>query len=106
MSDFQVRFESASGDGTDRAGRLVLSGDLSIRNAQLLYQQILDAKEKCSSLHVVLEQATSTDLALLQILFALKRDADPGMQLTIDELDSGVSKWLTTSGLTSLVQPA
>ncbi len=106
MSDFQVQFDGPSGDSSDRAGRLVLSGDLSIRNAQLLHQQILDAKEKCSELHIVLEHVTSLDLALLQILFALKRDTERGVHLTIDDQNSDVSKWFATSGLTSLVQPA
>ena len=106
MSNFQLCLDGAKTTVGDGTGRLVLSGDLSIRNAQMLYQQILDAKEKCSALHIVLEQVTSVDLALLQILFALRRDVGGGIQLTVDEHDSSVTKWFATSGLTSLIQSA
>lgn len=104
--DFLVRIDATSCDESNGAGRLTLSGDLSIRNAQSIYQQILDAKEKCSTLHIVLEQVTSIDLALLQILFALKRDLNNGVQLTIVDQDSATTNWFAMSGLTSLIQSA
>ena len=104
--DFQARVDGTKSEELNGAGRLTLSGDLSIRNAQSIYQQVLDAKEKCSPLHIVLEQVTSIDLALLQILFALKRDNGNGMQLTIDARDSKTTNWFATSGLLSLIQSA
>lgn len=104
--DFQARVDGPNSEEPSGAGRLTLSGDLSIRNAQAIYQQILDVKEKCSTLHIVLEHVTSIDLALLQILFVLKRDTSNGMRLTIDDTDKATTSWFATSGLMSLIQSA
>ncbi len=101
MSDFQVRLEPSD---SDPSGRLILTGDLSIRNAQAIHQQILDAREKTPSLQILLENVTSADLALFQILFSLQRDGASSVQLVVSEHDTVVRRWLAASGLTSLIQ--
>jgi len=101
MSDFQVRLEPANDNAF---GRLVLTGDLSIRNAQAIHQQILDARERVSSLEIALEDVTSVDLALFQILFSLQRDDSSTVHFTVGEKDTLIKRWLATSGLTSLIQ--
>lgn len=83
---------------------MVLTGDLSIRNAQSLYQRILDAREKTGSLKIMFEDVTSVDLALFQILFSLQRESANRVQIFVSEHDVVMRKWLTTSGLTSLIQ--
>lgn len=102
MSDFHVRLERSDGNAS---GQLVLAGDLSIRNAQALYQQILDAREKAPVLQVMFEEVTSVDLALFQILFALQREKANSVQFFVSEHDTVMRKWLKMSGLTSLIQP-
>lgn len=101
MSDFQVRLEPSNNNAS---GRLVLTGDLSIRNAQAIHQQILDARERVSSLEIALEDVTSVDLALFQILFSLQRDGSSCVHFSVSENDTVIKRWLATSGLTSLIQ--
>ncbi len=101
MSDFQVRLEPSNNNAS---GQLVLTGDLSIRNAQAIHQQILDARERVSSLEIALKDVTSVDLALFQILLSLQRYGSSSVHFSVGENDTVVKRWLATSGLTSLMQ--
>lgn len=63
---------SPSGSGTTR---VLLEGQLIIRNAAEIREQLIAAIKNYENLELVLENVTRIDLSVLQLLVALKKSA-------------------------------
>lgn len=93
-------------DEKESLGTLVISGSITIQNAQDLHQALMDATAKANRLVLNLEGVDRMDLAALQLLCSAHRGiVDKGKTLTLaGNLSETVKQTITESGFVGCVK--
>lgn len=86
MENININITSTEIEGKE-AGQIIFEGDLSIQNAQLIKDKILDALETYENLKVVVQNMSDMDLSVFQILYAFKKSSEKNNKLTLFEFN-------------------
>ena len=82
---------------------LRLSGELSVSNAQQLYQRILKACETFPEVQMLLNDVTAFDVSAMQILIAAVHNPVTKVSVRVGDGAECVTHWLNLAGLTDAV---
>lgn len=86
MENLNVNITTTEIEGKE-AGQITFEGDLSIQNAQLIKDKILEALETYENLKVVVQNMNDIDLSVFQILYAFKKSSERDNKLTSFEFN-------------------
>lgn len=88
-------------DTAEGEGQLCISGNLTLRNATVLKQALIEAQEKSKHLSVLIAEVNSLDVSVIQIILAA-RNRNPDVKWTITVPDD-IQNLLVRADLVQLV---
>lgn len=106
METYNINLSPFTSEGKS-AVKVVIEGDLSIRNAQNLKEPLEAAFNKYDLFEVELQNITALDITSIQLMYSLKkavRAKSKTMNLTLN-VSEEIQNVLEYSGLTKILHP-
>ena len=87
--------------GENGTVKVMLQGDLSIRNASAIKAALLEGVAKQKAIQVELLEVTALDLSLVQLLHAVRQE-NLQSTVTVKDLESSIVELIKRAGLESV----